>query len=96
MGLPVTFASVWVVLGMAAGSIAPALSVLAVRMLLALVSSLLVLRARRDTWMLAFVPLRDLWSAAVWVAGLMDRKVYWRDFTMELAPDGKIVRSERS
>ena len=96
MGLPVTFATVWVLVGLGAGLIVPALAVLAARMLLALVSSLFVLRAKSDRWMLLFVPLRDLWSAAVWVAGLMDRKVYWRDFTMELAPDGKIIRSERS
>jgi ceramide glucosyltransferase len=95
MGLPVTFASLWALVGFAAGAVLPALCVFAARMLLALVSSLFVLRARGDLWMLALVPLRDLWSAAVWVAGLMDRRVYWRDFAMELSSDGRILRSER-
>jgi ceramide glucosyltransferase len=95
LGLPVTFAGLWVVIGLAAGATLPAFALLAARMLLALVASLFVLRAATDRWMLLFVPLRDVWSAAVWVAGLAGRHVYWRDFSMELSPDGRIVRSHR-
>ena len=95
MGLPVTFATVWVVLGLAFGATIPALAVLSARYALALVASLLVLGVKKDRWMLLLVPLRDLWGAAVWVAGLAGRKVYWRDFVLELSPDGRIVRSGR-
>ena len=95
MGLPVTFATVWVVVGLALGATMPALALLAARYALALVASLLVLGVKRDRWMLFLVPLRDLWGAAVWVAGLAGRKVYWRDFVLELSPDGRIVRSGR-
>jgi hypothetical protein len=91
----VTFATLWAVVGFAAGFVVPALFVMASRMLLALVSSLLVLNARSDRWMLLFVPLRDMWSATIWIAGLLDRTVYWRDFALELSTDGRILRSTR-
>jgi ceramide glucosyltransferase len=93
VGLPVTFASFWALVALAAGFTWTAAAILAARMLMALTASLFVLKARTGLWAILLVPLRDLWSCAVWIAGLSGRKVYWRDFAMELDPGGKIVRT---
>ncbi len=96
MGLPVTFATLWAVLAMLTGHVAGGLAVLGIRMLLALISSVFVLKARTGLGMLFLVPLRDLWGVAVWITGVMGRRVYWRDFAMELDCEGKIVESVQS
>lgn len=96
MGLPVTFATLWALVAILTGHLSAGLALLAVRMLLAVISSVFVLRARTGLAMLLLVPLRDLWAVAVWVAGLGGRRVYWRDFAMELDGQGRIVQSIHS
>lgn len=95
LGLPVTFATVWSVVAFAAGFHATAAAILTARLLMATVASLGVLKAGEGRWFLLLVPARDLWAAAVWLAGLGGRKVHWRDTVMNLAPDGRIVASRR-
>lgn len=95
IGLPVTFASVWAAVALLLGYTWVGLAILAARMTMALTASLFVLGAKSGRAMLALVPLRDLWSAVVWVAGLSGRTVYWRDVRMELSADGRIVRTQR-
>ncbi|BDC50187.1 ceramide glucosyltransferase [Bryobacterales bacterium F-183] len=96
MGLPVTFATLWALVAMSFGYIDAGLAVLCLRMLLAVISSLFVLKARTGLAMLLLVPLRDLLAVAVWIAGLAGRRVYWRDFAMELDGEGRIVQSIHS
>lgn len=95
IGLPVTFASVWAALALLLGYTQVGFAILAARMAMALTSSLFVLRARSGRAMLLLVPLRDFWSATIWLAGLKGRTVQWRDFMMELSKDGRIVRTQR-
>lgn len=96
LGLPVTFATLWAAVAMLAGHVNAAMALLALRMLLAVIASVFVLRARTGLAMLLLVPLRDLWAVAVWVAGLVGRRVHWRDFAMELDSEGRIVKSIHS
>jgi ceramide glucosyltransferase len=42
----------------------------------------------RDSWL---IPLRDLFGFAIWVGGLFGDTVQWRDRTLQLHPDGRIV-----
>ena len=37
------------------------------------------------------LPLRDLWAAAVWVAGISGRKVKWGGEKLTLTKNGRIV-----
>ena len=95
IGLPVTFASVWAALALLLGYTGVGLAILAARMAMALTSSLLVLRARSGRAMLLLVPLRDFWSAIIWLVGFKGRSVHWRDVLMELSKDGRIIRTQR-
>jgi len=36
------------------------------------------------------LPLRDAWSAAVWAAGLVGRRIIWRGHVYLLRPDGRL------
>ncbi|MBS1834822.1 MAG: bacteriohopanetetrol glucosamine biosynthesis glycosyltransferase HpnI [Acidobacteria bacterium] len=96
MGLPATFATLWAVVAMLAGNVTAGLALLGVRMLLALISSVFVLKARTGLPMLLLVPLRDLFAVAVWIAGIAGHRVYWRDFAMSLDGEGRIVQSIHS
>jgi ceramide glucosyltransferase len=90
LGLPVTFASLWALAALAAGSYALATAVLASRMLMASVSGGYVLGAA-DTWLLwLLIPLRDLFGTAVWCAGLLGKIVLWRGRSLKLDPLGRI------
>jgi ceramide glucosyltransferase len=42
----------------------------------------------RDCWL---IPLRDLFGFAVWAGGLFGDTVHWRDRTLKLHPDGRIL-----
>jgi len=90
LGLPVTFASLWALAALAAGSYALATAVLTSRMLMASVSGGYVLGAA-DTWLLwLLIPLRDLFGTAVWCAGLLGKIVLWRGRSLKLDPLGRI------
>lgn len=92
LGLPVTFATVWACAGVIAHQYAIAYSVLATRMLMASVAGGLVLRSP-DTWRLwLLIPLRDLFGAAVWCAGLFGNTVLWRGRSLQLDGIGRIER----
>ncbi len=91
MGLFVTFATFWALgLGLA-GEPALALALLAIRLLAAALAGVGVMKSSQSARFLWLVPLRDLWSVLIWIAGLMPGAVEWRGRWMRLSSDGRIV-----
>jgi ceramide glucosyltransferase len=90
LGLPVTFASVWALLALLTGNYALALAALAARMLMATIAGAVVLKSD-VTWKLwPLIPLRDLFGAAIWCAGLFGKTVLWRGRSLALDAEGRI------
>jgi ceramide glucosyltransferase len=90
-GLPVTYATLWAAIALAAGHWVAALAVMMARFAMALVAGVIVLEcpvARRYQWL---APFRDLFGVAVWVAALFGNSVQWRDKELRLDPSGRIV-----
>jgi ceramide glucosyltransferase len=92
-GLPVTFATVWAAAAALSGSYAWAAGALAARMALAAVVGAWVLRSTDAMRLWPLVPLRDLFGAAVWAAGLFGRTVVWRGRRLRLDALGRITGS---
>jgi ceramide glucosyltransferase len=90
LGLPITFATFWALMLVAFGFPLGALTLLSLRLSMAAVAGGCVIRSRDSLWMLPLVPLRDLFGAAVWIAGLLGRTVEWRGVTLQLQPGGRI------
>jgi ceramide glucosyltransferase len=95
-GLPITCASLWVVIAALFGLWWIALPLLAIRLAMAIVCGCFLLGAA-DVWRYCYaIPVRDLWGVAVWAAGLFGRTVIWRDQKLRLDAEGKIVLNSRS
>ncbi len=95
LGLPITYASLWVLIAALFGLWWVALPLLAIRFAMAIACGWYLLGAR-DVWKYCYaIPLRDLWGVAVWGAGLVSRSVVWRDQKLELDGAGKIVSKTR-
>jgi len=92
LGLPATFATVWAVAAACRGEWSVALAVLAARMLMALESGWMVMRSRDVLRLWFLIPLRDLFGAAVWAAGLFGNSVVWRGQTLHLSSQGRILK----
>lgn len=92
LGLPVTFATFWALMLLCGGEWKIALAVLAARMAMALESGWMVLRSRDVLRLWFLIPLRDLFGAAVWTAGLFGHSVIWRGQTLRLDREGRIVK----
>jgi ceramide glucosyltransferase len=92
LGLPVTFATVGALMLALGGEWSIALAVLAARMLMAFVSGWMVLRSRDVLRLWFLIPLRDLFGAAVWAAGLFGNTVVWRGQKLNLDKQGRIRR----
>jgi ceramide glucosyltransferase len=90
LGLPVTFATVWAAALMAASQWEWGITLLAIRMLMALAAGWGVLGSRDVLSLALLIPIRDLYGAAVWVAGLFGNTVEWRGIRLELRRDGRI------
>ena len=90
LGLPVTFATVWAAAAAVGGHIGLAVMLLASRMLMATVAGWFVLKSPDVLRLWMLIPLRDLYGAAVWVAGLFGRTVTWRGQILELDGQGRI------
>ena len=95
LGLPLTFATVWALAAALAGLYAAAGILLAARLTMALVASGFVLRDQRAPLYALLTPFRDMWGAAVWVAGLFGDTVVWSGCTLKLRKDGKISGDPR-
>jgi ceramide glucosyltransferase len=91
LGLPVTFATVWAALLAASGQPHLGLMVLATRMFAATLAGGQVLGAPDTLRLWPLIPVRDLFGAAVWVAGLFGRTVVWRGRRLRLDAAGRIA-----
>lgn len=90
-GLPLTYASLWVLIAALFGLWWIALPLLAVRLAMAMVSGVLLLGSA-DVWKYCYaIPLRDLCGVAVWAAGLVGDTVVWRDRRLKLDAEGRII-----
>jgi ceramide glucosyltransferase len=94
-GLPITCASLWALIAALFGLWWIALPLFAIRFAMAITCGWFLLGAS-DVWKYCYaIPLRDLWGAAVWGAGLVGHGVVWRDQKLELDAQGKIVSKTR-
>jgi len=93
LGLPVTHATLWALLAALAGMWRPAAALLALRMTVAAVVGLAVLRSRVAATHFLLVPLRDLAGVVLWAAGLFGSVVRWRDRRLKLDRSGRIAGS---
>jgi ceramide glucosyltransferase len=91
LGLPVTFATLWAVVAAALGRLDLAAILLAARMIMAIAAGWFVLRSRDVLRLWFLIPARDLFGAAVWLAGLFGRSVEWRGQRLRLDRQGKIT-----
>ena len=90
-GLPVTFATLWVLLALACGLWGVALGLLLIRLTMAITGGWFVLRSD-DVWKYCYtIPVRDLWGVCIWAAGLFGNEVEWRGLRLMLDHDGRIV-----
>lgn len=89
-GLPITYASLWVVIAAILGLWWIALPLLAIRLAMAIVSGWFLKSA--DVWKYCYaIPLRDLAGVAVWAAGLFGQTVIWRNQRLRLDGQGRIT-----
>jgi ceramide glucosyltransferase len=91
VGLPVTFATLWAAVAAASGEWKVAAALLAVRMIMAVEAGWFVMRSRDVLKMFWAIPLRDLFGAAIWVAGALGNTVMWRGEKLRLDREGRIV-----
>lgn len=90
LGYAVTHLTFWCLAAAVAGYWRLALAGIAIRMVAA-VNTLLVLDDVRSLRIVAAVPLRDLLGFAVWCAGLAGNVVEWRGLRFRLFTDGRIA-----
>ena len=90
LGLPVTFGTVWACAAAVTGHVGLAAALLAARMLMASAAGWFVLRSPDVLRLWPLVPLRDLFGAAVWAAGLFGQTVFWRGQLLKIDGSGRI------
>jgi ceramide glucosyltransferase len=90
-GYLVTHATFWSLAAGFAGEWPAAVFALCARLAAGLVVSGAVLGDRAAVRRWFWMPARDLWGFAVWVAGLFGSEVVWRGVRIRLTPDGRIV-----
>jgi ceramide glucosyltransferase len=90
-GLPVTFATLWALVAAVSGHWLLGLGLLGIRMAIALVCGVVVLKSA-DVWKYFYlIPVRDLAGVGVWAAGLFGDTVEWRGQRLRLDHNGKIM-----
>ena len=90
-GYVITHATLWSIVALAAGFWQVAAAAMFLRMVAGIWVGAGILRdpaVLPNAWM---IPFRDLFGFAVWAAGLTGHTVQWRDRTLELRPDGRIL-----
>ena len=92
LGLPATFATFWALLAACLGHWGMAGAVLATRLLMAVESGWMVMRSRDVLRLWFLIPVRDLFGAAVWAAGLSGNSVMWRGQRLRLDRAGRILK----
>ena len=91
LGLPIANATLWAALLAAAGLWKPALALFALRVAAGLMTAVAVLRDRQSLACAYLIPFRDLAGLAIWAAGLFGSTVVWRDASLKLDREGRIV-----
>ena len=92
-GYVITHATLWSIVALAAGQWWAAGAAMALRMIAGIWIGAGILRdpeVLANSWM---IPFRDLFGFAVWAAGLTGHEVQWRDRTLTLRPDGRILEA---
>jgi ceramide glucosyltransferase len=95
VGLPIAFASVWAFALAAVGDWVWAGALLGVRMAMATAAGWMVLRSPDVLRMWVLIPVRDLFTAAAWLAGLFGRTVIWRGQRLPIDRTGRIQPEPR-
>jgi ceramide glucosyltransferase len=90
LGLPLAFATVWALALAITGQWGWALALLAVRMIMATAGGWIVLRSPDVLRWWGLIPVRDLFTAAAWLAGLFGTTVLWRGKRLHLDREGRI------
>ncbi len=91
VGLPVTFATMWAMLAFASGHYLLAAGLVSLRISVALVAGIGVLRCPTAARCWPLIPVRDLFAVAVWAVALFGRTVRWRGENIKLERHGRIV-----
>ncbi len=91
--LPITHAGLWMLfaLPLHLGWVITALAGL--RLMSSLITGWFVLRSRAALFGLLLTPLWDIYAFAVWIGSYTSSIVQWRDRSLTLGPDGRIVPS---
>jgi ceramide glucosyltransferase len=90
VGLPLAFGTVWAIALAVAGQWPWAWALLAARMAMATAAGWIVLRSPEVLRMWVLIPIRDLFTAAAWLAGLFGKTVLWRGHRLQLDRQGRI------
>ena len=90
-GYVVTHATLWSLVALAGGHWGVALGAMAIRMLAGVWTGAAILGDRKVLRRLWWIPLRDLFGFAVWLAGAFGDTVQWRDRSLKLRADGRIA-----
>jgi ceramide glucosyltransferase len=91
-GYIVTHATIWAIAAFLAGFRTIGAAALTLRLAAGIFVGVLVLKDRRVLRAWWWMPVRDLFGFAVWVAGAFGNHVQWRDRRLRLRPDGRIYR----
>ena len=86
-----THTGLWAFIAAVSGAWLPAAVLVAVRIASAFLSGAFVLRSTLAVDFCVLSPVWDLYSFAVWLASYAGRKVRWRDRTLTIGADGRIV-----
>jgi ceramide glucosyltransferase len=90
LGLPLTNATVWTLVAAVTGWYWTAAALLGLRLVCGVIAGVGVLRDPLTARLWWLMPVRDLFGAAVWLAGLFGSKVIWRGRSIHLRRDGTI------
>jgi ceramide glucosyltransferase len=93
LGLPITHAGLWAAIALATGAFLPALILLTLRILSALLGGGFVLRSPFAACFCWLSPLWDLYSFFIWLTSYAGKTVRWRDRTLRVDPGGRIIKS---
>jgi ceramide glucosyltransferase len=90
-GYIVTHATLWSAVAMGAGYWGVGLAAMALRMIAGIWTGARILGDRNVLRRWWWIPFRDLFGFAVWIGGAFGHTVQWRDKTLRLRPDGRIL-----
>ena len=91
-GLPITQTGLWIALALALHAQIAGVTLLIIRLISALVSSLFVLNSRPAAGLFWLAPVWDLYSFTVWVTSYAGREVRWRDRVLFIDSRGRIEK----